>query len=138
MPNIVVDSGPLIALFDRSDRYHQQARLFLQHNRGTLHTNVAVVTEVSYLLDFSTQAQCDFLSWVCRALRIDMQTPLDFPRIIDIVQKYADLPADFADASLIALCERLNTQWVATVDSDFTIYRNVAKQSFRNVFFVSG
>jgi hypothetical protein len=43
--------------------------------------------------------------------------------------------ADFADASLVALCECLNTQLVASVDNDFTVYRNAAKQAFRNLFF---
>jgi predicted nucleic acid-binding protein len=88
------------------------------------------------MLDFSTQAQCDFLGWAGQALIIDQETSDDFPRIIEIINKYADLPADFADASLIALCDRLKTQTVASVDGDFTIYRNAAKQAFHNVFFL--
>lgn len=135
MPNIVVDSGPLIALFDGSDQYNEQAVKFIKNTRGTLYTNLAAITETVYVLDFSTQAQCDFLAWAGQALVIDQETPRDFPRIIEIVRKYADLPADFADASLVALCERLNTQTVASVDGDFTIYRNAAKQAFHNVFF---
>lgn len=136
MPRIVVDSGPLIALFDRSDQYHQQAVQFIRHKvSGTLYTNLAVITEVVYMLDFSTQAQGDFLTWVSQALVLDQETLLDFPNIISMIKKYADLPADFADASLIALCERLNTQLVASVDSDSTVYRNAAKQTFRNLFF---
>ena len=88
-----------------------------------------------YMLDFSTQAQCDFLAWVREAFVIDCDSEKDFPRIIEIVKKYADLPADFADASLVALCERLKTRTVASVDGDFTIYRNASKQAFDNVFF---
>ncbi len=135
MPNIVIDSDPLIALFDGSDKYNEQAVQFIRTAQGTLHSNLAVITETVYMLDFSTEAQCDFLAWAGQALTIDRETRLDFPRIIRIIKKYADLPADFADASLIALCERLGTQLVASVDSDFTIYRNAAKQTFRNVFF---
>ena len=48
--------------------------------------------------------------------------------------KYADLPADFADASLVALCERIRSTTVASVDSDFTIYRTASRQVFRNLF----
>ncbi|PIE00630.1 MAG: hypothetical protein CSA79_02980 [Thiothrix nivea] len=57
MQNIVVDSGPFIALFDGHDRYHQQAVQFIQNIQGRLHTNIAVITEVVHLLDFSQQAQ---------------------------------------------------------------------------------
>jgi len=135
MLNIVIDSGPLIALFDGSDQYNQQAIHFIENVQGVLCTNLAVITETVYMLDFSTQAQCDFLVWASQALLINQETTFDFPRIIEIVKKYANLPADFADASLVALCERLNTQLVASVDKDFTIYRNAAKQPFRNVFF---
>lgn len=134
MGNIVIDSGILIALFDGSDRYHQQAVQFMRNVTGKLHTNLAVITETVYILDFSIQAQQDFLFWVYRSVKIDTETAFDIPRIINILQKYADLPADFADASLIALCERLDTVFVASVDSDFTIYRNAAKKPFRNLF----
>ena len=51
------------------------------------------------------------------------------------MEKYRDLPADFADASLVALCERLRITTVASVDADFTIYRMQNHQGFRNLFF---
>lgn len=70
-----------------------------------------------------------------QALHIDDRTEHDLPRICALIEKYADLPADFADASLIALCERLGTRRVASVDRDFTIYRNAARKAFDNVFF---
>lgn len=92
MTNIVLDSGPLIALFDVSDHHHAQAIRFIKNVCGTLYTNVAVVTETVYMLDFSTQAQCDFLGWAGQALIIDQETSDDFPRIIEIINKYADLP----------------------------------------------
>jgi uncharacterized protein len=132
---IVVDSGPLIALFDGSDGYHRQAVAFVKGVSGPLVTNLPVVTEVVYVLDFSPQAQRDFLFWAEQALSLDTETRADFPRIRALLDKYADLPADFADASLIALCERLGTTTVASVDSDFTIYRSRGRQPFRNLFF---
>lgn len=134
MRNIVVDSGVFIALFDKSDRYHAQAKQFIRNPQGQLHTNLAVITEVVHLLDFSQQAQQDFLFWVNQAVEIDENTRGDWANILALLQKYADLPADFADASLITLCERLNTRIVASVDSDFTVYRDYARQHFTNVF----
>jgi predicted nucleic acid-binding protein len=135
MRSIIVDSGPLIALFDGSDRYHVQAITFLKSVRHRLITNLPVITEVVYVLDFSPAAQRDFLYWAERALRIDQNTVADMPRIRSILEKYADLPADFADASVVALAERLRTRFVASVDKDFTIYRLRHKQHFTNLFF---
>lgn len=135
MRGIVVDSGPLIALFDGSDRHHAAAVGFIESCRKPLITNLPVVTEVVYVLDFSGDAQRDFLCWAQRALTIDTGTVDDLSRIRAILAKYADLPADFADASLVALCERLKIWDVASVDSDFTVYRGRDKQRFRNRFF---
>ena len=95
MLNIVVDSGVFIALFDGSDRYHAQAKHFIKHVRGRLHTNLPVITEVVHLLDFSQQAQQDFLLWVNQAVQIDASTVGDWERILTLLKKYADLPADF-------------------------------------------
>jgi len=132
--SIVIDSGPLIALFNGNDRYHEQAVRFIQNLQGNLYTNIAVITEVVHMLDFSQQAQQDFLTWVEQAVIIDQGTVEDWESIIQLLQKYADLPADFADASLIVLCQRLNTLDVASVDSDFTVYRNYLKKPFNNLF----
>ncbi len=135
MRSIVVDSGPLIALFDASDEYHGRAVQFVRNLSDGLVTNLPVITEVIYMLDFSAQAQRDFLYWSERAMVIDTETRGDFPRIRAILDKYGDLPADFADASLIALCERLKTTAIASVDRDFTIYRTRDRNPFRNLFF---
>lgn len=135
--NIVVDSGPLIALFDGTDKYHDQAVDFVRSLPGHLVTNLPVITEVVYMLDFSKQAQQDFLFWTESATTIDSDAAYDLPRIRAILEKYSDLPADFADASLVALCERLSITDVASVDSDFTIYRTRDRRVFRNLFFDS-
>ena len=133
---IIVDSGPLVALFDSSDNYHRQALAFIKRAESTpLVTNIAVITEVTHLLDFSFAAQRDFLQWAERALAIDQQTVSDWPRVLSLLEKTQDLPADFADASLVALCERLECFDVASVDSDFTVYRARKNQLFNNQFF---
>ncbi len=135
MQNIVVDSGPLVALFDRSDKYHKQAVQFVKELEGRLVTNIAVITEVVYLLDFSQLAQSDFLYWIDKVASIDCLTDKDLPRIIEVMQKYGDLPADFADASLVALCERLSTTNIASIDKDFVVYRTADKKAFTNLFY---
>lgn len=87
MRSIVVDSGPSVALFDRSDRYHEPAVRFLQRNRSPLISNLPVVTEVVCVLDFSREAQRDFLAWAQRALTIDAGTVEDLLRIRAVLEK---------------------------------------------------
>jgi hypothetical protein len=131
---IVLDAGPLIALFDGSDRYHERAVGFIRDTRQPLVTHVAILAEACLVLDFSVDAQLDCLRWASQALRVDEAGARDLPRICAIIDKYRDLPADFADAALVALCERLNCFDVASVDRDFTIYRSASRRTFRNRF----
>jgi predicted nucleic acid-binding protein len=134
VPSIIVDAGPLIALFDRDDGYHRRAVEFVRNHGIGLITNVPVLTEAAFLLRFSTAARRDLLWWAHNAIEIDEETAKDMPRIIELLEKYADLPADFADASLIALAERLNVSRIASVDRDFAIYRRSGRRRFQNVF----
>jgi predicted nucleic acid-binding protein len=133
--HIVVDTGPLVALFDGGDRYHGDAVRFVQETRAELLSNVAVVTEVMYLLAFDRRAQKDFLRWVADgAMTLVQSDHTDIERVLDLMNKYADLPMDFTDGLLVAMCERLGVKHVATVDDDFTIYRFQGRGRFFNVF----
>jgi uncharacterized protein len=134
VPSIVVDAGPLIALFDRDDRYHRQAVDFVRHCRSRLVSNLPVLTEATFLLQFSARAQRDLLLWAHQSIEIDQATAGDLPRIAVLLEKYRDLPADFADASLVALAERRNLSRVASVDSDFAVYRTLSGRAFTNEF----
>ncbi len=116
------------------DRHHHgEAVAFFAGLRDPLVTNMVVIAEVTALL--AQRFQADFLDWATGALEIDEQTVGDLPRIVAIMRKYADLPADFADASLVAMCERRNIASVATLDRHFDVYRTVDRRRLRNVFF---
>jgi predicted nucleic acid-binding protein len=144
-----VDAGPLIALFDRDDRHHRRAVEFVRGNSARLVSNLPVLTEATFVLRFSVEAQRDLLWWAQQALDVDQGTAADLLRIIDLLQQYRidllqqyridllqqyrDLPATFADVSLVALAERLNLKRIASFDSDFLIYRLPGKRRFENV-----
>jgi predicted nucleic acid-binding protein len=134
MPSIVVDAGPLIALFDRRERHHRKAVKFIQGCSSRLVTNLPVLTEATLLLRFSVRAQRDMLMWAHQALIIDQDTSSDLPRIVALLEKYEDMPADFADVSLVAMAERLGALQVASLDRDFDRYRAFGKRPFINVF----
>ncbi|HDS15890.1 MAG TPA: PIN domain-containing protein [Proteobacteria bacterium] len=135
MKKILIDSGPLIALFDASDRYHKAAVDFIQTNADPLITTLASITEVLHLLNFNRNAQLDFLEWLSRGgLEIHEIKRHDFAVIKDLTDKYRDLPMDFADSCLVLLAEKLSLNRIATIDRDFTIYRIQGKKTFKNVF----
>jgi predicted nucleic acid-binding protein len=138
VPSIIVDAGPLIALFDRDDRHHRRAVEFVRRRRERLITNLPVLTEATFVLRFSVEAQRDLLNWAHQALDIDNATSADLPRIAALLAKYRDLRADFADISLVALAERLDLSLVASVDKDFAVYRAFGRRSFKNVFWHGG
>jgi len=128
---ILIDSGPLIALFDRDDRYHHASVAFIHDNRCELITTIASVTETLHLLNFSRKAQVDFLQWLeAGAVSIETITLTDFRRIRELTIKYADLPMDFADACLVFLSEKLDIDRIATIDRDFDVYRRYGKHPF--------
>ncbi len=132
MKKILIDSGPLIALFDSSDKYHQEAVNFIKSNKYPLVTTLASITETLHLLDFNRNAQIDFLEWVHRgAVEIHNIENSDFKRLRELTEKYHDLPMDFADSCLVYLAEKLNLNTIATIDRDFTIYRIQGRRKFK-------
>ena len=134
MKKILIDSGPLIALFDSSDKYHQKAVDFIKTNKYPLATTLASITETLHLLDFNRNAQIDFLEWVHRgAVEIHNIENSDFKRLKELTEKYRDLPMDFADSCLVYLAEKLNLNTIATIDRDFTIYRIQGRRKFKMI-----
>jgi predicted nucleic acid-binding protein len=132
MKKILIDSGPLIALFDSSDKYHQEAVNFIKANKYPLVTTLASVTETLHVLDFNRNAQIDFLEWVHRgAAEIYNIENSDFKRLKELTEKYRDLPMDFADSCLVYIAEKLNLNTIATIDRDFTIYRIQGRRKFK-------
>jgi predicted nucleic acid-binding protein len=132
MKKTLIDSGPLIALFDSSDKYHQEAVDFIKTNKYPLVTTLASITETLHLLDFNRNAQIDFLEWVHRgAVEIHNIENSDFKRVRELTEKYRDLPMDFADSCLVILAEKFNLNTIATIDRDFTMYRIQGRRKFK-------
>lgn len=135
MAQTLLDTGILVALFDKDDIYHIKSVNFIKNNRSLLVTTLANVTEAMYLLSFSTQAQTNLLKWL--SLGVIYLYPIssaDLAKIADLTRTYADLPMDFADGCLVALAEKLKISQIATIDSDFQIYRVGNKLAFKNIF----
>jgi predicted nucleic acid-binding protein len=136
MPNtILIDAGPLIALFDKDDNYHEGIKNFLKGKSYQFVSTLAVLTEVCYMLDFSIRAQMDFFEWVNRRGLILHDIPQgDLLRVSALINQYHDLPMDFADATLVLAAEKRGIGSIISIDSDFDIYRLPGKRLIKNVF----
>lgn len=135
MKNILIDAGPLIALFDKSDKYHLKAISFLESLERGLITTWPVITETSHMLSFSTKAQSNFLEWIERGgLRIYEMDHEHITRLKELTIKYDDVPMDLADASLMVASEIKGIHQIASIDSDFYIYRDIRNKYLENIF----
>ncbi len=135
MKRCLIDAGPLIALFDNDDKFHIPVKEFLMKYEGRLYTTWPVITEVLHMLDFSVGTQIDFLKWISLgAIEVKQIDVSDISRIIDLSEKYSDVPMDFADASLIIISELEDIKEMISIDSDFYIYRNIRNEYVKNIF----
>ncbi|OBQ33760.1 MAG: DNA-binding protein [Anabaena sp. CRKS33] len=136
---IIVDTGFWLALIDQKDTYHETAKQALKKYNEPLITTWCVVTETCYLLltRKGVQAQVTFLN----SLEQELFTVFNLeshhtPRIIQLMEKYANLPMDLADASLVILAEHLGHGRIFSVDQrDFNTYRWKQNYPFENLLF---
>ena len=139
MRSILVDAGPLIALFDKDDAHHDAIRELLRTTAGRLMTTWPVITEASHMLDFEARAQLDFYRWVAADGVVLHEIPQEaLGRIIDLVEKYVDRPMDLADATLVIAAEALGIEEIVSIDRDFEIYRIAGRGRFVNLYSANG
>lgn len=135
--NALIDSGPLLALFNRNDKWHAPTLAWLQANPHVrLHSTWPVLTEVCALLArrIHNAAALDFLQWVQRGA-VHLDTPADWSltSVLAICQRFASLPLDLADASMAEAAERLQIRCIVSIDKDFDVYRDAKGQALRNL-----
>ena len=107
MLKTLIDSGPLIALFDKSDKYHYQVLAFLKGFQGELITTWSVITEVSHMLDFNLQVQLDFFKWIeLGGIRLYEISQKELFEIRIMMEKYSDIPMDLADSTLMYVANK--------------------------------
>ena len=128
----LIDTGPLVAFFDKDDRYHSLCVEVLKEIREPLITTWPVLTEFFYLLNFSWEVQ-DSLWLFIRRGGIEIY-PLEKELLIhcrELMKQYRDLPMDLADATLVALANAVLVPKIFTLDhKDFSIYRFKQKKRF--------
>jgi predicted nucleic acid-binding protein len=122
---LVVDSGPLYAMLDRTDQSHERCRDLLETFPGPVLVPTLCLAEVSHLLgrarglsgDEAVQTEIKLLGDMASgSLLLEPVEPVDLLRIAELVSRYRDLPLGTVDASVVAVAERHEVTSVATLD----------------------
>jgi uncharacterized protein len=136
-PAALIDSGPLLALFNCGDKWHAPTLAWMQANpQVRLHSTWPVLTEVCTLLArrIHNGAALDFLQWVQRgAVQLDAPADWSLTSVLAICQRFASLPLDLADASVAEAAERMQIRHIVSIDKDFDIYRDAKGQALVNL-----
>lgn len=130
--NAVLDTGPWVALIDRSESMHNSCVQWFKDYSGKLYSTEAVLTEVLCLLNFSVKAQTAAINFVLKSV-IELIPASDesLKKVRTLIKKYSDLPMDYADATILCLAMDTGIRNVVTFDKrDFSIYRLKKNQPF--------
>jgi uncharacterized protein len=129
---LLLDTGALVSLLDRSQRQHEVCATFFREWKRPVVSTEAVLTEATHLLGGGRggrQACVDF--FLSGGALLVPATRASLRRSRDLVSQYAELPMDYADATLVVLAEELGTNLISTTDrKDFSIYRIKGRRRF--------
>ena len=119
MKALVCDTGPLLAVLNERDRYHVASVALFDDFDGVLVVPSLIVTEVCYLAQAQVgpEAEARFIdSIVAGELTIESPAGPDWARIAQLVRQYSGFPLGLADASVVAIAERLCVTQLASID----------------------
>ncbi len=122
---ILVDTGPLVALFDPKDDHHLRCRTALKGIEEPIGTTVAVLTEAFHMLQPHSIGSTRLREFIAAgALSVWFLEQKSLMRAFELMEFYSDRPMDLADASLVVAAELIQTRRVFTIDrDDFETYR---------------
>lgn len=132
---ILVDTGPLVALFDPKDSQHRRCAETLRQIRQPLQTTIPVLTEAFHLVQPHSPGAARLREFInTEALSIFFFDHGALVRAFELMELYADHPMDFADASLVVAAERMGTSRIFTIDrkhfESYRIWRGHRHESF--------
>ena len=124
MNPVLLDTGPIVALLDRSEQTHPRCADLVSSLEAPLVTCEAVIAEACYLLRNVHGAPEAVLKNIDRGIfLVPYRVTGLASKVANLIQKYADVPMDFADACLVDMASELHAGVIITLDDDFQIYR---------------
>ncbi len=132
----LLDTGPLVGYMDANDPSHADVVECLDSFTGQLATTSAVITEAMHFVATSQNGPRLLAEFVAAsAMEVyDLSRPPELLEAVSLMEKFADAPMDFADATLVLLAEGLNVHDILTLDRrGFSIYRTRRRRHLRLV-----
>jgi predicted nucleic acid-binding protein len=131
--NALIDTGAILALLDRRDRWHKVCVDAFRQLRLPLLTSEAVLNELFHLVgDSRTEMEAAWKFVRSGAVVIATIDHAELSQLHGLMSRYWDCPMDFADATLVYLAKRESLSVILTVDqADFATYRIEGKRQFR-------
>ena len=131
-PEVIVDTGPLVAYVVSSERSHRWAREQMEALPGPLLTCEAVIAEATYLLRRTGPGSFTPLTMVERgAVRIAFDLASEHAAVARLMRKFRDVPMSLADACLVRMAEIRPEAEIMTLDADFLLYRTSDRRVLR-------
>jgi predicted nucleic acid-binding protein len=129
----LVDTGAILALLDRTDRWHQVCVAAFRQLRLPLLTTEAVLTELFHLVGENRHDMETAWKFVrSGAVRLAVIEDSELREVHALMSRYRDRPMDFSDATLVYLARREGLSTIFTVDhADFNTYRIEGRKRFR-------
>lgn len=123
-PTVIIYTGFLVALLNRSEQYHSWVKNQLNNISSPIITCEPVITETCFLLRKIYGAETTILNLInSQKLKIPFRLIDEFSMVHQLMQRYQSVPMSLADACLVRMAEIYPNSLVLTLDSDFRIYR---------------
>ena len=129
---LLLDTGALVSLLDRDQPQHAACLRVFEDWTGPVVSTEAVLTEAAHLMARVDGGIAKCVEFFLAGGAVLVPTSArSLKRAHTLIQKYADQPKDFADASLVALAEEIGTSRILTTDRrDFSVYRLNGRRAF--------
>ena len=132
MKPVLLDTGVIVALLDRSEKFHKACAQTVREVEAPLVTCEAVITESCYLLrNLSGASEAVIENITAGIFQVPFQLSRDTAGVKQVLRKYKERKIDLADACLIRLADQFGTADILTLDEDFAIYRWGKNKPFR-------
>lgn len=132
MKPALLDTGVIVALLDRSEKFHQACSEAVRSLEAPLVTCEAVIAESCYLLrNLPGAPEAVIENVVAGIFQLPFQLSREAAAVKQVLRKFRDRGIDLADACLIRLADEFETADILTLDKDFQIYRWGKNKPFR-------
>ena len=131
----LIDTGAILALLDKDDRWHKACSEAFKQIRLPAVTSEAVLTELFHLVgDKKSDVQVAWEFVRSGAITLSPILDEDLEALAMLMARYHDRPMDLADATLVHIARRHSISRIFTVDhDDFETYRIDGRRRFRIV-----